>query len=295
MSDSASPRSIICGVDDSGSSDHAVVVAYGLARDRDLIVRLVHASGFVGLLDRLKGDDLDEARSKTVARLTERLVAAGFEAPHVAPSLETVDGPAARALVQAAESHDAALIVLGRHQGLSAVGDTVRAVLSHAPCPVLVQAGEPQPITRILAAVDLSSESQRVMASARDEALARGLETSVSVLHCFVRPDLGYVFGYALPMPESVVESARETARREFADEVRAFDWGAVEPTLDFALGTPASELLERSEPGDLLVLGSHGRTGLSFSVLGGVAGRVLHEAEVPVLAVRAPDRTWVL
>ena len=212
MSDSASPRSIVCGVDDSGFSDHAVVVAYGLARDRDLTVRLVHASGFVGLLERLTGDDLDEARSKTVARLTERLVAAGFEAPRVAPQLETVDGPAARALVQAAETHDAALIVLGRHQGLSAVGDTVRAVLSHAPCPVLVQSAEPRPITRILAAVDLSSESQRVMATARDEALARGLETSVSVLHCFVRPDLGYIFGYALPMPESVVEDLKRIA-----------------------------------------------------------------------------------
>ena len=295
MSESASPRSIVCGVDDSGSSDHAVVAAYGLARERKLEVRLVHASGLAGLLERLTGEDLDEARSKTVTRLTERLVEAGFEDPQVAPQLETLDGPVARVLVQAAEEHDAAMIVLGRHQGLTTVGDTVRAVLAHAPCPVLVQTTKPRPIYRILAAVDLSPESQRVMAAARDEALARGPEASVSVLHCFVRPDLGYVFGYALPMPESVVQSSRETAQREFADEVRAFDWAGLEPTLEFVEASPGPEILGRAGNADLVVIGSHGRTGLSFSVLGGVAGRVLHESEVPVLAVRAPNRTWVL
>ena len=295
MSEASSPRSIVCGVDDSGFSDHAVVAAYGLARERDLEVRLVHASGFAGLLERLSREDLDEARTKTVERLAERLVAAGFEAPQVEAQLETVDGPAARVLVQAAESHAAALIVLGRHQGLGAVGDTVRAVLAHAPCPVLVQGAEPRPITRILAAVDLSPESQLVLAAARGEALARGPEASLCVLHCFVRPDLGYVFGYPVPMPQSVVEGARETAQREFADEVRAFDWRGVEPTLEFVEASPAAELLNRAEATDLIVLGTHGRTGLSFSVLGGVASRVLHESEVPVLAVRAPNRTWAL
>ena len=289
-------RSIVCGVDDSEFSDHALVAAFGLARERNLEVRLVHASGLSGLLDRLTGEDLDQARSKTVARLEAMLTAAGFESPEVASRLEIVDGPAARAVVQAARDHDAALIVLGRHQGLTALGDTVRAVVAHAPCPVLVQPVSAGPVRRILAAVDLSPESRRVLSAAHDEALAPGREgPSVTVLHCFVRPELGYIFGYPVPMPASLIESSRETARSDFDKEVGAIEWGSIEPAKEFVEADPATEILARAADTDLIVLGTHGRTGLSFSVLGGVAGRVLHEVEVPVLVVRAPDRAWAL
>jgi len=296
-----SPRSIVCGIDDQGFSDEAVVAAYARARERDLRVHLVHASGLGGLIDRLTGEDLDRARAQTVERLEGRLAEAGIEAPEVDARLELVDGPPARVLVETATREDADAIALGRHHGLAAVGDTVRAVLAHAPCPVLVQpASRPgaRPIRRILAAVDLSPESAHVLTAARDEARAAGAggdAVSVAVLHCFVRPDLGYVFGYSVPLPSGIVEKARDTAHQAFFEEVRAFDWQGLQPTLDFVEAEPATEILARQEDADLVVVGSHGRTGLSLSVLGAVAGRVLHACEAPVLAVRAPDRSWAL
>ena len=296
MSEPTKARSIVCGVDDSGFSDHALIAAYGLARERGLEVRLVHATGFSGLLDRLTGEDVAGARNETIARLEERLAAAGVADPEVDRCFEMVDGPAARAVVEAAERHAAKLIVLGRHQGRTSLGDTVRAVVAHAACPVLVQPTESRPVERILAAVDLSPEIGRVMAAARDEYRARGAGvTSLRVLHCFVRPELGYVFGYPIPMPPGVAEGARETAQREFTEAVAEFDWGGIEPTPDFVEADPASEILSQAGPADLVVLGTHGRTGLSFSVLGNVAGQVLEESECPVLVVRAPDRSWVM
>ena len=55
--------------------------------------------------------------------------------------------------------------------------------------------------------------------------------------------------------------------------------------------GDPAEEILQlaQSEKADLIVLGTHGRTGLMRVLMGSVAERVLREATCPVLAVKVP------
>ena len=52
--------------------------------------------------------------------------------------------------------------------------------------------------------------------------------------------------------------------------------------------GEPARTIIEtsRDEHADLLVLGTHGRRGLSHVVMGSVAERVVRQSEVPVLTV---------
>jgi nucleotide-binding universal stress UspA family protein len=55
--------------------------------------------------------------------------------------------------------------------------------------------------------------------------------------------------------------------------------------------GDPATEILRvaREVPCDLIVLGTHGRTGLTRLVLGSVAEEVLRKAPCSVLTVKAP------
>jgi nucleotide-binding universal stress UspA family protein len=57
--------------------------------------------------------------------------------------------------------------------------------------------------------------------------------------------------------------------------------------------GSPAQVILERLREGrhDLLVMGTRGLGRVGSALLGSVAQQVLHEAEVPVLVVRAPRR----
>jgi nucleotide-binding universal stress UspA family protein len=64
---------------------------------------------------------------------------------------------------------------------------------------------------------------------------------------------------------------------------------------LEYRLGTgdPATEILRLAGETkcDLIVMGTHGRTGLTRLVLGSVAEEVLRQAPCPVLAVKTPDR----
>jgi universal stress protein A len=60
---------------------------------------------------------------------------------------------------------------------------------------------------------------------------------------------------------------------------------------LRIEVGHPFEQILALAErePVDLIVLGTHGRTGLAHTVLGSVAERVVRLAPCPVLTVRAP------
>jgi nucleotide-binding universal stress UspA family protein len=67
-------------------------------------------------------------------------------------------------------------------------------------------------------------------------------------------------------------------------------------PNLDYAhrllTGDPASEIvnLAKSEQADLIVLGTHGRTGLARLLMGSTAEQVLRHAPCPVLAIKEPN-----
>jgi nucleotide-binding universal stress UspA family protein len=53
--------------------------------------------------------------------------------------------------------------------------------------------------------------------------------------------------------------------------------------------GSPSLTLVDASEGADLLVVGSHGRSGLSRLVLGSVAMACVNHAPCPVVVVRTP------
>jgi nucleotide-binding universal stress UspA family protein len=60
--------------------------------------------------------------------------------------------------------------------------------------------------------------------------------------------------------------------------------------------GDPASEIWRFADEigADLIVMGSHGRTGVLRVLMGGVSRKVLDRAKCPVLIVRIPDRRMV-
>ena len=199
-----------------------------------------------------------------------------------------VVGPGVAAPERLAAAEQAAWILVGAHHssGRLDFGNNLRGLLAETPCPVWVQPGPYGGVKRVLAASDLSPSSRPVLAAARDVAAAAGVP--VEVLYVFARPDLGYVLGYPVPFPESEIERARETAEHDLASAARSIDWSGVSMTTRFIEADPASELVAVPQPGDVLVLGSHGHTALLGAILGSVTRRVLAETREPLVVVRA-------
>ena len=77
----------------------------------------------------------------------------------------------------------------------------------------------------------------------------------------------------------SVLE-VRERESADFDRAMSAFDWSGVEHTAEFHEGTAAEGILELASSSDLVVIATHGRTGLAAAVLGSVARSVLQHAE---------------
>ena len=76
---------------------------------------------------------------------------------------------------------------------------------------------------------------------------------------------------------------------------MEAQDFLGVEHSIEFVEDHPVHRVLAEQDSVDLVVMGSHGRTGLSAALLGNVAYSVIRDGHVPVVALRDPEREWLL
>jgi nucleotide-binding universal stress UspA family protein len=209
--------------------------------------------------------------------------------------VRVVPGTPTEVLLAAAQHANSAVIFLGQHEkrGLVDFGSTARAVLARGTVPVWIQTRPEQPVQRILVAVDLSQDSLRALAFACR--LAGPLGATIRAVHVFdaralyasLTPDpLGYT-------PPISVADVRDKLADDFERAMEAFDWRGVDHSVELREGKAEEAILELAGSSDLVVLGTHGRTGLALGVLGGVAHTVLKQSEAPVLAVPFPSRRF--
>ncbi len=118
---------------------------------------------------------------------------------------------------------------------------------------------------------------------------------------CGLAPRLGaavhLVHGIHLP-PEAApylfpdaIERIREQAGAELRARCERLESSGIRCTAELVDGPPAPAIARVAQelPADLIVMGSHGRTGLAHAVLGSVAERTLRTAPCPVLTLKAP------
>jgi nucleotide-binding universal stress UspA family protein len=139
---------------------------------------------------------------------------------------------------------------------------------------------------KILVALDFSEPSRLALRSAAQLAADSGAEL---VLAHVWQPNV-YSFGgpeFPLSFAEDYTRQAKaslEDSRRE-AEQV-----GAHRVSTTILTGTPwheVVELLRKDESFDLVMVGTHGHTGLKHVLLGSVAERIVRHAPCPVLVVR--------
>lgn len=139
------------------------------------------------------------------------------------------------------------------------------------------------PIHTILHPTDFSTRSEHAFQLA--EALARDYGAELIILHVNEPPIVAYTEGVVPPFPQDQLEKVRERL-----EEVRPKD-PKVRVHRVLAEGGPAEEILRvaRERKADLILMGTHGRTGLNRLVMGSVAEQVVRKAPCPVLTVKMP------
>jgi nucleotide-binding universal stress UspA family protein len=297
---------ILACVSEGAQSDHAVSVAVDLAEKLDARLELVHAVQVPDLLATrfdtsqiaaMNAERVAESRKDILAHFAEAHAGRTVGGTGLEELLHVVPGNPSKLLVDRAEQDDVDLLVIGdsgKHKNLD-FGGVGRALLSHAPCPLWLQVAPPAPIESVLVPVDLSEHSFAALRTAVD--LAGRLKARVAAIHCFTVNEYAYVgvpygAGYASTWSPGDI---RDDVRGDFEKRLEAFEWGDVEHETIFAEDVPAAGILARQDDFDLIVMGTHGRTGLAAALLGGVAYRVLRTSKTPVLAIRQPDRPWLL
>lgn len=139
----------------------------------------------------------------------------------------------------------------------------------------------------ILVPIDFSASSMRAVSLARELAEALGAARILLVHAYYVPPELAMYAPHRVP---GYLEALEEAARKELDRANEKLGPGGPSAECLARRGMPEQVIPEiaRERGSDLIVMGTHGRTGLSRWALGSVAERVLRTAPCPVLTARA-------
>jgi nucleotide-binding universal stress UspA family protein len=280
-------KRILVATDLSARSDRALERAAALANEHAAHLTVIH------VVDEDLLEPVAEAQEKAAREAIMAHIDAlrGSSAPGF--SVKVVFGRAHAAIVEASEKSDTDLVVLGLHRedALRDMfrGTTVERIIRAGNVPVLlVKDRVAGPYRRIMVAVDFSVYSRRAVAFTTTLAP----EAELFLVHAYDVPFKGFIHG------EDTEREVRETHERQLQ---RMIDEEMAPFLADRERGTPGLRaVMQQGSPHevirdqvaalkpDLLVLGTHGRTGVAHAVLGSVAEHVLNAPPCDVLAIKA-------
>jgi nucleotide-binding universal stress UspA family protein len=288
---------ILAPTDFSPNSQEAIRIAIQIARDRGAELVVAHAWYLPALAFGAEPvafpSDLVQQMSDDAKRGLDEAVRDAKQAGAKVVTGEMLTGvPPWGRIVDLAESDPAVeLIVVGTHgrTGLKRVllGSVASQVVRHAPCSVLVVRpdGEPKPFTDVLVPIDFSTGSQIAVDQAAE--LVRPGGSGITLLHVVEAPvrqaGEAYEFQFLRDLDKRAAVSLDN-----FAAKLRERTDVPVSTRIRIGYaGAQILTLLDDDPTFDLVVMGSHGRTGLKRVFLGSVAEKVVRHAPCPVLVAR--------
>lgn len=139
---------------------------------------------------------------------------------------------------------------------------------------------------KILLALDLSAESEQLKAKAKS--IAEANDAELSLIH--VIEPLSFAYGGDVPVDLSTIQDQLDAhAEKKLASYAQELGYPVAEKLV--LTGHTETEIHRVADENnfDLIIVGSHGRHGLSL-LLGSTANGVLHGAHCDVLAVRVHE-----
>lgn len=281
---------IVVGVDGSAASNAAVYWAAHEAAMRNVPLTVVHMlRAFVPTYPQMpmpngialwQEEDGRQVLEQAV-KIAEDAVAT--QRP-IAITSEMKCSPPVPTLVEM--SDEAEMVVVGS-TGRGAVerallGSVSSGVVHSARCPVAVIRDEASWMPRsnrapVVVGIDCSPVSELALAMAFDEASRRGVE--LTALHAW--SDIAV---YQLPWLDWQAEAERSLAEYLAGWQERYPD---VKVNRVVVLDHPGRALIDESQTAQLVVVGSHGRGGLTGMLLGSVGNAVVHSVCAPVIVAR--------
>lgn len=229
----------------------------------------------------------------SVAQARSRLdsfVSNWVESPLVPISKEVWEGSPAYVTVDEAAEKKVDLLVCGTHgrTGLGRVllGSFAEKIVRAAPCPVWVARGDvalAKP-KKILLPIDFSKAGEHARRLA--VFLAAGFGSRLSILHVLAKPELPV--GSGADGLDGFYTKARQEAEKYLN---KLGEDNAVQVDKSVEIGDPAQRVVELAagEGFDLIVCGTHGRTGIRRWIMGSVAEKIVRTAPCSVLVVPTP------
>lgn len=280
-------RRILAATDFSTRSQRAVRRAGLLARQSGAELTLLH------VVDDDQPAHLVELERREAGKILGEQVQSVDELRGIRCRHVVTAGDAFDAILRTAETAPADLVVMGAHRKQLLrdifVGTTIERVIRTGSRPVLMVNGEAaHPYVRVLAAVDMSDASARALQSART--LGFFDNAHLSIVHAFEAFAKSTLFIADATQERIDAYVAQEQSRTiaELTAFLQAHGCGDLPWSFRAEEGAPFQTISRAVKEMhlDLLVVGTHGRSGIAKVLLGSVAEEVLRSLDVDILAV---------
>ncbi len=283
-------ENVVCPTDLSDASLEAVPLATRMARLHGADLHLLH----VHLLHSISPTE-EDVPFPGEAEAREELESSAGEIQWNQLVHEVRRGiNAAPTILEYAEENGADMIVMGSHgrRGFRRLllGSVTEEVVRLAPCPVLVVRNRPEKpapreIDRIIVPVDFSVSTSGVVETARE--LASALDVPMELLHA-VEPIPYAQMSYPIAVDHEDFKTHAQKRLQGYADDVDL----ERDVTARTVIGMADQVIIEATErsASPMIVMSSHGHSGLARALLGSTAERLLRYAPCPVMIVKDRD-----
>jgi nucleotide-binding universal stress UspA family protein len=236
---------------------------------------------------------LIDAERHAAASLLNEYASSIRDVEGVVCNLKVASGDPSQALVDVAADVRANLMVIGAHRRRLPqdifVGTTAERTIRSSRVPVLMAHTIPaREYQHALIGVDFSSNSAQALRAANG--LKFGDKWETTILHVFDAPDVALMMRPSVPQDRLIAyledqqKLASEQLNRFLAEQGSVPTRSLLKPNQSSTATIVTDVAAEISA--DLIVLGTHGRTGISGFLLGNVAEEVLRISSTDVLTV---------
>ena len=144
-------------------------------------------------------------------------------------------------------------------------------------------------IQRILVATDFTDTADRALEFGLE--LARKFQASITLVHVYQIPAMGFADGGYIAGPEIATQLANAGQKRlDALVESRKTSGVPLTAVLREGVAWEEVNAVAKEIDAHLIVIGTHGRRGLARALLGSVAENVIRTSTVPVLVMHGPQ-----